>query len=94
MQPTASRRVSPSPRAASAPWWAGEQAIRISDVPRHIPPLPDGRRVSLASVYRWSLNGLRGVRLRRFKVGGTWCSTTQELARWSAALTAAAEAFA
>ncbi|MBL8738579.1 MAG: DUF1580 domain-containing protein, partial [Planctomycetes bacterium] len=53
-----------------------------------------GRRVSIASVYRWTTAGLHGVRLRRFRVGGCWCTTTEELARWSAALTAAAEAVA
>lgn len=50
--------------------------------------------MSIASAYRWTTAGLRGVRLRRFRVGGNWCTTTEELARWSAALTAAAEAVA
>jgi hypothetical protein len=71
------------------PWWAGETAVRISDVPRHVPKLPDGRQVSIASAYRWTKDGLHGVKLRRFRVGGCWCTTTQELARWSMALTTA-----
>jgi len=75
-------------------WWTGEHQTRLSDLPRYLPPLPDGRRVSIASVYRWTTAGLRGVRLRRFRIGGVWCTTTEELARWSAALTAAAEAIA
>lgn len=78
----------------AAPWWAGESSVRVSDIPRHVPPLPDGRRVSVASAFRWTTSGLRGVRLRRFRVGGVWATTTEELARWSAALTAAAEAVA
>lgn len=69
------------------PWWAGESSIRLGDVPRVLPPLPDGRRVSVASVYRWSTAGLRGVRLRRFRVGHVWCTTVAELDRWSAELT-------
>lgn len=82
------------PHRVAAPWWAGEFSVRVSDVPRYVPPLPNGRRVSIASVYRWTTAGLHGVRLRRFRVGGCWCTTTEELARWSAALTAAAEAVA
>lgn len=69
------------------PWWAGENAVRLSDLPRLLPPLPNGRRVSSASTYRWSLAGLQGVRLRRFRVGSTWCTTTEELARWQRELT-------
>ncbi len=60
-------------------------------LPRILPPRPDGRRVSIDAVYRWSLRGLHGVRLRRFRVGGAWCTTTEELTRWSAAITAATE---
>lgn len=75
--------------AWTATWWANEQAIRVSSIPSYIPALPDGRRVSTATAWRWTLRGLHGVRIRRFKVGGTWCTTTAELARWSAALTAA-----
>jgi hypothetical protein len=80
-----------APHGRSVPlapgWWSGEEAVRISDLPRLVPPLPDGRRVSLASVYRWVTAGLDGVRLRRFRLGGVWHSTRQELDRWAAELT-------
>ena len=69
------------------PWWTGETAIRVSDIPNHVPRLPSGRKVSVASAYRWTLAGLDGVRLRRFKVGGSWCTTLEELVRWQDALT-------
>lgn len=78
-------------RATDAPWWGSETAVRLSDLPRHLPPLPKGRHVSVASVYRWTLAGVHGIRLRRFRAGGgAWATTLQELARWQAALTAAA----
>ena len=76
---------------ALAIWWGGEDPIRLSGVPRVLPPASSGRRVSTATVYRWSLTGLRGVRLRRFKVGGSWHTTHQELDRWANALTALEE---
>jgi hypothetical protein len=72
-------------------WWVGEDQIRISSIPAEVPRCPDGSKVSLASVYRWSLRGLNGVRLRRYRCGGVWCTTRQEITRWQAALTACAE---
>ena len=68
-------------------WWRGEQAIRLSRLPRFMPRTADGRRVSQATAYRWATAGLRGIRLRRFKSGGSWCTTREELHRWTALLT-------
>lgn len=83
---TTARRAA---RDLASSWWAGEEQVRLSDLPRLLPPLPDGGRVSLASVYRWTTRGLRGVRLRRFRCAGGWATTREELARWQAAMTAA-----
>jgi hypothetical protein len=84
---------SPARSTASA-WWVGESSIRVSDIPRHVPRQANGRPVSAATAWRWTLRGLRGVCIRRFKVGGTWCTTLEELTRWQAALTWAAEVIA
>ena len=79
--------------AAAAPWWVGETAVRVTDLPRHLPPRPDGQRVSITSAFRYTLNGVSGIRLRRFRAtAGTWATTLEELARWQAAITNAAEA--
>ena len=73
------------------PWWTGETQIRFSDLPRVLPRKPDGSRVSIASAYRYGLQGVRGVRLRRFRVGGNaWATTLEEVARWQRVLTVAA----
>jgi len=78
-------------RAAShpTPWWLDEAKIRVSDIPSHVPSLLGGRKVSKATAWRWTLHGVRGLRIRRFRVGGAWCTTLEELGRWQAALTAA-----
>ena len=68
-------------------WWAGETHLWISDLPQHVPPLPNGKRVSIASVYRWTLTGVHGIRIRRFRCGGKWATTHEELVRWQNALT-------
>lgn len=75
------------PARDTAPWWVGETGIRMSEVPGHVPAHPGGRRVSVATVYRWTTNGLNGIRLRRYRVGSAWCTTVEELVRWQAALT-------
>lgn len=77
--------------ATSAPvaeWWIGEDAIRLSCVPRHVPVTAAGRPITRQSVYLWTTRGPLGVRLRRFRIGGQWFTTKQELARWQVALTA------
>jgi len=57
----------------------------------HLPPRRTGRRVSLASIYRWTgPQGSGGVRLRRFRAMGArgYATTLEELSRFQAALTA------
>ena len=36
---------------------------------------PNGRSVSLKTVYRWTGTGVRGVQLRSLRVGGQVCTT-------------------
>lgn len=74
-------------RTLDAPWWSAEQPVLFSEVP-NVLPRRGGRPFSASSVYRWSTIGLHGVRLRRFKVGGSWATTAEELARWQAAVSA------
>lgn len=69
-------------------WWAGEQALPIGLVPQHLPPRGNGQPVSVSRVYAWTTAGLRGVRLRRFRSPSGWCTTLEELQRFTAALTA------
>jgi hypothetical protein len=89
----ATTRTAPSRSSSlSAPWWHGEHGIRINDVPKHVPPRPDGRPISAATAWRWTLRGVRGIAIRRYRVGGNWCTTVEELRRWECALSAAAEA--
>ncbi len=75
------------PRTRSAPWWSGEQAILVSDVPRCLPRNAKGRKVHVGSVYRWVRGGLRGVRMRVFLLGGRFATTREELDRFFLALT-------
>lgn len=82
------RRSTSSP---DAPWYAGEATVRLSALPQHLPPLPSGDLISTTTVYRWAFQGLHGIKLRRFKLGGFWHTTREEVVRWSAAITEAVE---
>jgi hypothetical protein len=62
-------------------------AIPLRDVPRYLPRLRRGKRVHVATVYRWAGRGVRGERLATFRVGGTLCTTPDLLAAFLARLT-------
>lgn len=51
--------------------------LRLADVPRrlNVPGRAPGQVVSLPTVWRWAMRGLRGVRLRTAKIGGHTCTT-------------------
>jgi hypothetical protein len=63
--------------------------VRLSKAPALLPPAFNDRSVHVATVYRWCTAGIGGVVLRRFKVGGAWATTAEELARFQLALTEA-----
>jgi hypothetical protein len=48
-----------------------------------------GRRVSLASLHRWRLNGVRGVKLETILIGGLRYTSRESIARFIAAQNAA-----
>ena len=53
-----------------------EPLIYLCDVPKlSWLPSRDGRRLSLATIYRWLNRGVRGVRLKAKRVGGTWATS-------------------
>jgi len=72
-----------------APWWTGEKPIRLGDVAKHVPRRPNGRRMSIQSIFRWTTAGVAGVRLRRFRAPGCWATTVEEVHRFLAAVTEA-----
>ncbi len=70
-----------------AGWWSGEDAVRLSILNRNVPARASGRPITVQAVYAWTIQGVRGIKLRRFRCGGAWCTTKQEFARWQVALT-------
>ena len=73
-------------------WWLGEVQVPFALAPSHFPPRGTGEPVTVSTIYKYSTAGIGGVRLRRFKGGGCWCTSVEEIARFQLALTALAEA--
>ena len=66
-----------------------EELVRLNDVPKlkNFPLGRNGKRIHLATLYRWALGGTGGVRLETLKVGGTTCTSVEALQRFFDELT-------
>ncbi len=47
--------------------------IPLSEIPGFL-PLKNGKKIHLASIYRWTTKGLHGVRLKSVLLGGRQCT--------------------
>jgi len=68
---------------------AVENPIPLTQVPKVIRWLPRrrrGRKLNIATVFRWAQRGLRGVRLETISIGGTKCTSEEALKRFFARL--------
>jgi hypothetical protein len=67
--------------------FATEQVLTFRAATEFLPRRRRGRRVNVATLYRWSLRGCRGVRLETMQIGGTRCTSVEALQRFFEALT-------
>ena len=70
-------------------WFANEHKICVSDIPDHV-PRRKGKKPHRSVGYRWARSGSAGIRLRTFRAL-VLCTTVEELDRFFAAVTQAAE---
>ncbi len=62
---------------------ATEELLPLRSVPGRFPGLGrNGRPIHHASIYRWAVNGCRGVRLETVQVGGMKVTSTEALERF------------
>ncbi len=61
---------------------ATEAVITLSQARRFLPRRSNGKPVAPSTLYRWSLKGVRGVRLETLKVGGMLCTSREALQRF------------
>lgn len=69
-----------------------ENLIPLRDVPRCLPLRPNGKRLHISAVYRWTLRGVKGIRLETVKIGGTTYTSREAIQRFSERLTGVAPA--
>lgn len=71
---------------------AVENLVPLRDVPRLLPPRPNGKRLHISAVYRWTLRGVKSTRLETVKIGGTTYTSREAIQRFSERLTGPAPA--
>ena len=59
-----------------------EQVISLGEAAERLPRRGRGRKPHLATLYRWSNHGVRGVRLETIQIGGTRCTSVEALQRF------------
>ncbi len=59
-----------------------EDLLTLSQAAALVPRRRLGRKCSVGCLHRWAVRGLRGHRLRIVQVGGTRCTSRQELHRF------------
>lgn len=67
-----------------------EKLLSFTEAASLIPKSPAGKKCNLVTIYRWSNQGLRGIRLEFICVGGGRCTSREALQRFFDALTAKA----
>lgn len=65
-----------------------EEIVSMAGATKVIPKRASGKRVHVATVYRWASVGLKGVRLETIQIGGHCYTSTEALHRFFKALTA------
>lgn len=60
-----------------------ENLVALRDVPRCLPVRPNGRRLHVSAVYRWTLRGIKGIVLESIRIGGTTYTSREAIQRFS-----------
>jgi Protein of unknown function (DUF1580) len=62
--------------------YENETVFPLTEAPAQVPLRRGGKKINLATVYRWSTRGIRGVVLETIQIGGTRCTSAQALQRF------------
>lgn len=60
-----------------------ETLVPIREVPRLLPPRPNGKRVHISACYRWLSRGVKGIVLESVKIGGSTYTSREALQRFA-----------
>lgn len=68
-----------------------ERVISINEAAKMLPSFRSGKRMNIATVFRWALRGLKGIRLETIQIGGRKCTSVEALQRFFERLTEQAQ---
>jgi hypothetical protein len=69
-----------------------EQVVTPAKATHFCPERRRGVRPNVATIYRWMMQGVRGIKLESIVIGSTRCTSIEKLQSFFDALTAAADA--
>lgn len=64
-----------------------EQVVSFTHATKHLPQRRAGKRPHVATLYRWSQRGCKGIHLETVQIGGTRCTSLEALQRFFDRLT-------
>ena len=59
-----------------------ETVVSFTEMTKSLPRRRKGKRPNVATLYRWTTCGCRGVRLESIQIGGTRCTSHEALQRF------------
>ena len=62
---------------------ASETLVPLRQVPKLLPPRPNGKRIHISAVYRWIQRGIKGTRLEAVRIGGTTYTSLEAIQRFT-----------
>ena len=65
-----------------------EEVMTLTEAARILPRRKAGKKTHLCTLYRWSTDGCRGVKLETVQIGATRCTSREALQRFFERLTA------
>lgn len=64
-----------------------ENLLPLRCVPGRLPKRPNGKRIHISAVYRWTDSGIRGVVLESIRIGGITFTSLEAIQRFAERLT-------
>jgi hypothetical protein len=61
---------------------ASEDLIPVRQVPDEIPSRRPGKRINISTIWRWSMRGVRGVKLETVRIGGGTYASREAIQRF------------
>lgn len=62
--------------------FASEEVVTLAHATKILPQRREGKRPNIATVYRWTTRGVKGVVLETIQIGGSRCTSVEALQRF------------